>query len=253
MAYVCKYCGATFSDSQTLAYHEIEHAKRGDTELAIREVPKPTPERTPEPAPEPVLEFGEYVTHKTPEVRPEDSLLGKVLGYLSELLFWADIEGKCRFIDVVVPDEWWCKWVQDFFISIFKGHYNANYQTQYNRGADQGNKFHTAIFGWIDDAKSDLLGQIEATKRKIETELISPIKAKIREIEPTVNDLLSRLKTAEATVGDVENRINDAVRDLEKHTKDIGELFDRLKEVETKVSTQGSSLEWFKRKVEGLL
>lgn len=230
----CSACGRFFSDQASCQEHLVTAPI--EPEIAL-----------------PAVEFGEYVTHKSPTPRSGDTLLGKVVGYLSELLFWADIEGKCRFVDVVVPDWFPINAVQGILWALFKQHYNASYQGQYNKGAEQGNKIHNAVFGWIDDATENLMAQINEAKRRIETDLINPIKAKIREIEPIVDDITDRIKTAEATVGKVEDRIDDARRDLEKHTGDIRELFDRVKTLEGKMVEQGNLLDWFKSKLEVLV
>jgi len=198
---------------------------------------RPPPTLKTEYVPPPTVEIGEYVTHRSPTARSADTLLGKVMGYLSELLFWADIEGKCRFIDAIVPEVFIIGEIDNLFIQMFRNHYNANYQKQYNRGADQGNKFHQAIFGWIDEAKSNLLGIIDETRRKIERDLINPLKAKIKdEVEPIVNDLLNRVKTAESTIRDAENRINQALGDVSK-------LKDNVASLNRSVNTVKSDLE----------
>lgn len=191
--------------------------------------PRPTPPRE---YAIPTVEFGEYVTHKTPTARRDDTLLGKVTGYLSEMLFWADIEGKCRFIDLLIP-EWPVIGVLDnIFINIFKRHYEKNYQKQYNRGADQGNKIHSTVFGWIDDTKDMLMGQINEAKKKIETELINPIRAKLRPIEVRVGQMMYRVADAEKRVKEFQDRINDAFDNLKTHTDYIEELFSRVKALE---------------------
>lgn len=202
--------------------------------------------------PQPIVEFGEYCVHKTPTPRSGDTLLGQVLGYLSELLFWADTEGKCRFIDQLWPFEFFpLADVDNFFIDIFVKHYNTNSQKQYNRGADQGNKFHNAIFGWIDDAKTSLLGTIDDTKKKIENKLIYPIKAQIRtKIEPAINDLLSKINVAENKIAsEIEPAVNEIKSKMSSAESAIKDVESRINDAVGRVSNMESTVETTVQKV----
>lgn len=110
-----------------------------------------------------------------------------------------------------------------------------------------GDSAYAQIFGRAEEEINKVIGMIDETKAKIERELINPIRDKIRtEIEPKVNAMLDRIKTAETTIGTVEDRIDEARRDVAKHTGDIKELFDRVKELEEKVKGQGDSLDWLR-------
>ena len=239
------------------------------------------------------------VDHKWPTPRPKDTPLGKVMGYLSELLFWRDIDTKCRFIDTLWPFEVWpLDGVDDIFINIFRHEYEREYQSQYDTGADQGNKINDAIFGWLDDLKDKAYAEVDRVKEHILTNFVDPLRDKINtELEPTVNNLLEKVRTAEATIRDAENRINEALtdvanlknttaslntqvndvratvdetvrdfkskmdkfdirlgqanNDLEKHTKNIQELFERIQKLEGQTREQTDLLSWLKGKVGG--
>ena len=130
--------------------------------------------------------------------------------------------------------------------------YGLTWRAVTKSGVRIGDQSYDMIFGRAEEEINKVIGMIDETKAKIERELIKPIRDKIRtEIEPAVDDLLSRVKTAEATVGKIEDRIDDARRDLEKHTGDIKELFDRVKTLEGKTTEQGNLLDWFKGKIGG--
>ena len=159
-----------------------------------------------------------------------------------------------------------------------------------------GDSAYAQIFGRAEEEIDKVIGMLEEAKTKIERELINPIRNKIRtEIEPAVNNLLSRVKSAETTITDAEARINEALTDvanlkdnvaslnkqvndvrakvdqtisdfqsrtnkldiglgganikLGEHTKDITDLFERVKKLEGKTTEQGNLLDWFKGKI----
>ena len=172
----------------------------------------------------PIVEFGEYVTHKSPTARRTDTLLGKTIGYLSELLFWADLDGQCRFLDALVPEWFPISVLDDLFISILRGHYNRNYQKQYNRGADQGNKLHNAVFGWIDVAKKDISNRFN----KLLGDAKSRLQSQINELDRLTGQFKSQL-------GSLESAKNKALASIE-------DLDSRLREVEAKLQAKGLAI-----------
>lgn len=229
MAYTCSYCGQVFPTYREKSYHQVYCPQK--------------PTTTPTPTPTPTVTIGEYVTHKSPVARSGDTILGKITGYLSELLFWADIEGKCRFIDAIIPEILIIGQIDNLFINMFQKHYNANYQKQYNRGADQGNKMNQQIMGWVDEAKEGLLATIDDTKRRIETELINPLRDKIRTLEPRINDAINRMQTVEGTVKDAENRINEALGDVRKLDAEVNNVVTKVNATITKMNTAISNFD----------
>lgn len=194
----CSECGRFFSDQASCEAHLLA--------VPIEPI---EPEIT-----LPAVEFGEYVTHKAPTPRSGDTLLGKVMGYLSEMLFWADNEGKCSFVDVVVPDWFPINAVQGILWALFKKHYNANYQKQYNRGADQGNKIHNAVFGWIDDATKDVRDRLEAMLNDAKSKLQSQI-SELQRLADRYSSQLGELDSAKnKLLADVED-LDERLRALE--------------------------------------
>ena len=173
-----------------------------------------------------------YVTHKWPRPRAKDTPLGKIMGYVSELLFWADQEGKCSTVDALWPEVWPIDWVDDVFINIFKDHYNKNYQGQYNRGADQGNKMNKEIMGWLDDLKDKAFAEVDRVKKYIETNLIQPLQTDLNRAKNTLKQLGIDVDSLESDIRKTRSDVADTLRDLSSHTKDIRELFDRVKSLE---------------------
>jgi len=223
--YYCPECGTGFTSEEECLKHIV-------TAPPVVEVEPPT---TPEPSPVPVVEFGEYVPHKSPTPRDGDTLLGRAMGYLSELLFWADIEGKCNFIDSIFPEFPLIDWIDNVFISIFQSHYNANYQKQYNRGADQGNIFNKAIFGWIDDAKTKMAWVINDVKNKIETDLINPIKIKLSALNDQIDAFEVKVSDFTSKIGQFDTKINNFSTDISGFSSKIDGFKNDLSNAYTKL------------------
>lgn len=223
----------------------------------------------------------------------EPTWLGKLFGRASHELFYEQMEAWSTLIDFVIPDQWYCKWAQDFLITIVKKVYHGVSVTAYYWGANEGDEIIGEIDDVIADTRRKIKNAISDARTLIERELINPLKTKINtELEPKVRDLLSRINSAETTIKDAENRINEALTDVsnlknnvaslntqandlrakiddatrdfniqitdlnnrlttaktyvDEHTKDIKELFERLKKVEQKVGEQTDLLAWLK-------
>lgn len=139
-----------------------------------------------------------YATHRTPTARSKDMPIGRMMGYMSELQFYMDIEGKCGLIDALWAWEFWpLAGVDDFFINLFKRHYERNYQSVYNQGADRGNEINNQILGWVNDLKSQTFREILRQKTRLQ-DFIDELERRVSALEtkqfriPIVEKLLKR-------------------------------------------------------------
>ena len=175
---------------------------------------------------------------------------GHLLGRVGYGLFWWQMDSWAIFIKRLCPDWFPINAVEGFLVSVVKFIHKRIAYWNYRDYAIYGDKLTGEFEKIITDTKERIEAEIKRARAIIERDLINPIRDKINtEIEPKVKNVLDRIKTAEATVGKVEDRINDARRDLEKHTSDIEELFDRIKKLEGQTTEQTRLITWLKEQV----
>jgi len=187
-----------------------------------------------------------YITRKTPSNyrnRHSDWYNGVFrdvvhqIGLVGEALFWLDCEGKCGFVDSLIPDWYPLTEIQKAFISIFKSHYNAKYIDVYDDWCLQGCKTFEVLEGQVNNVLGQIKGQVDEAKAYIQKNLIDPLKNKINnEILPAVNDAVSRVRTAEATIRDAQVSINEALADVVNLDRTVASLNTQVKDARTKIN-----------------
>jgi prefoldin subunit 5 len=150
-----------------------------------------------------------YIELKTPTPRSYDTPIGKVMGYLANILEWLRWENYAAQIDAIFPDWWPMGSVQGFLIDICKACYNALYQKAYDNGADKGNEINSQIMGWVDDAKRRAESLVNDAKAYVENNLIAPIRNQINnQITPALNDARAQISKFKSDIDNMANRIN---------------------------------------------
>ena len=182
-----------------------------------------------------------YITRRTPTERRTDKPLGKIIGHMQAFIYWLQREGDCTTIDIVIPDEWYCKWVQDFLIDWMKRVYATNYQKTYNQGADQGNKLHNQVFGAIDDVLADAKGKIAEVETRLNS-LINDAKSRITTLDTNLSAFESRLRSSVARLEAFNKDIDIAFSELKKHKDNIRDLYYRVTTLEKEKSPLESLL-----------
>lgn len=189
-----------------------------------------------------IITSGSYVDHINPTTRSHDSFTGKIIGWLEEYLFWLDIEGKCSFIDSVIPELPVIGSIDNLFISIFRQHYNKRYQTVYNSGADRGNEIHNLVFGQFDaivddynqrikDAYDTLTNIINDAKDRIAT-----LKSNIDAFDVKIRDFTSKIGTFDLKMNDFSSNISDFQNRIEGFRINIAENFQKLSDLDSLTS-----------------
>jgi len=150
-----------------------------------------------------------YITKKTPVARSTDTPLGKIMGYLAELLEYLKWENMALVIDGVFPDYFPFGNVQSWLIDVCRGLYDRIYQGAYNHGADRGNEINSQILGWVDTAKNQAFAKVSEAQDYIQTNLINPIKNQIDTVlTPRINQAMTRLSSIETSVNNAITQVN---------------------------------------------
>jgi len=159
------------------------------------------------------------------------------IGLVGEALFWLDCEGKCNFVDSLIPDWFPLTEVQKAFISIFKSHYNSKYTQVYDEWALQACKSFEVLEGQINNVLGQIKGQVDEAKAYINNNLINPLKNKINsEVVPAINDALGRVRTAEATIRNAQVSITEALADVANLDRTVASLNTQVKDARTKIN-----------------
>lgn len=195
-----------------------------------------------------------YISKRTPRPRYNDSIIGKLMGYLAELDFYLEHEQECTKIDAIIPDWFPMNYIQGFFIDIHKAIYNTTYQKVYNQAADKGNDINSQIMGWVDKAKSDMTAYTSRVRSELKTLLnsvnseVSAAKSKLRQLGidvdsldtdvsalgSKVSDALSKVSSLNVNVRDLNNRLNNVSADLDAKIRDFKS---RLTSLDSRFST----------------
>jgi len=177
-----------------------------------------------------------YITKKTPTPRSTDTTLGKVMGYLAELLEYLKWENMALSVDTLFPDVWPLDLVQNLLINVCRGLYDRIYQGAYNRGADKGNEINNQIVGWLDALRSQAFSEIDKAKAYIQTNLINPIKSNIDTyITPKIKEAMSHIST-------IETNINTAFKNINTMTSKITGFDSQLKSFARDIESQRNKL-----------
>ncbi len=158
------------------------------------------------------------------------------IGLIGEALFWVDCEGKCSFVDSLIPDYFPLNVVQDVFTKIFRNHYNAKYTEVYDDWCLQGCKTFETLEGQISNVLGQIKGKVEEARAYIEANLINPLKDKINsEVVPAINNALLRVRSAEATIRDAKVSIEEALADVVNLDRTVASLNTQVKDARTKI------------------
>jgi len=187
-----------------------------------------------------------YVTRKTPtnyRTRHSDWYNGVFrdvvhqIGLVGEALFWLDCEGKCNFVDSLIPDWFPLNYIQDGLINIFKSHYNAKCTQVYDDWCLQACKTFEVLEGQVNNVLGQIKGQVDEAKAYIQKNLIDPLQAKINnEVVPAINDVIGRVKTAEATIRDAQVSISEALADVGNLDRTVSSMNTQVKNIQSKVN-----------------
>lgn len=159
------------------------------------------------------------------------------IGLVGEILFWLDCEGKCGFIDAIVPEWPLIGGLDDVFINIFKSHYNSKHTQVYDEWALQACKSFEVLEGQFNNVLDQIKGKVEEAKAYIEANLINPMKNKINnEVVPAINDALNRVRTAEATIRNAQVSISEALADVANLDRSVASLNTQVKDARTKIN-----------------
>jgi len=181
-----------------------------------------------------------YITKKTPTARTTDTAIGKVMGYLSELLEYLKWENMALSIDTIFPDIWPLDQVQNLLIAMCRGLYDRIYQGAYDRGADKGNEINSQIMGWLNDVKAQAFAKVSEAQAYIQNNLINPIKNQIDGyITPKLNDALNKLSTVNTNISNAYKSLND--------------MATRINSFDSTLKNYGSSLESYRLKLNELV
>lgn len=165
-----------------------------------------------------------YITRKTPtnyRNRHSDWYNGVFrevvhqIGLVGEALFWLDCEGKCNFIDTLIPDWFPLNYIQDGLINIFKAHYNAKYTHVYDDWCLQACKSFEVLEGQVNNVLGQIKGKVDEARAWIEQNLTNPLKDKInKEIIPQVNNVVNKIRDAESQVRSIQSKVSDELEPL---------------------------------------
>lgn len=201
-----------------------------------------------------------YITRKTPtnyRNRHSDWYSGVFrdvihqIGLIGEALFWLDCEGKCSFVDSLIPDYFPLNIVQSTFISVFKAHYNSKYAEVYDDWCLQGCKTFETLEGQIGNVLGEIKGQVDEAKAYINEHLINPLRAKINEILPTVNDAVNRVRNVEAKIRDAQVNITEALSDVANLDRIVNSLNGQVKTFRSNLNATASDLNNKMNRIDG--
>jgi len=188
-----------------------------------------------------------YITRRTPSNyrnRHSDWYNGAFrdvvhqIGLVGEALFWLDCEGKCSFIDSLVPEWPLVGGLDNILINIFRNHYNSKYTQVYDEWALQACKSFEVLEGQINNVLGQIKGQVDEAKAYIDANLIKPIRDKINnEVLPQVNNVLSRISSAETTIRKAQISINEALADVANLDRIVGSLNTEVKNARSKIDS----------------
>lgn len=116
----------------------------------------------------------------------------------------------------------------------------------------------------IEPKVTDLLNRIrsaETTIKDAENRInealtdVANLKNNVASINKQVNDVRAKVdqtvRDFNSKVNDVNSRLASAKAKVDEHTKDITDLFERIKKLEGQTTEQGNLLDWFKTKIGG--
>jgi len=130
---------------------------------------------------------------RNPQPRSYDTVLGKIMGFLSHAQFYLDCEGQAEKVDAFIPSIFPLTYLENALIGLWQAHYEANYQKAYNQGADKGNELDSKIFGWIDETRS----QIESKFSSLLSEAKEKLQDQISELQNLTDVFRGQLKELE--------------------------------------------------------
>ena len=181
-----------------------------------------------------------YITKQTPTARTTDTAIGKVMGYLSELLEYLKWEGYAGSIDAIFPDWFPLGNVQSLLIDVCRAVYNGNFQKAYNSGADKGNEVNSQIMAWLNDLKAQAFAKVAEAQTYIQNTLINPIKNQIDTyINPKLKEALNNLSTVNTNISNAYKNLND--------------MATRINTFDSTLKNYGSNLETYRQKLNQLV
>jgi len=158
-----------------------------------------------------------------------------VFGWANYYKFYYEMEGWCTLIDTVVPDAWYCKWVQDFLISIVKGVHDARAQDAYGYGVDQGRAIVGKVNQTIEWAQNQINNAVNDMRNRINNEIITPLKTQVSTIQAKINEAQTKLST-------LTSNIDTANKDLANLKNDVSSITSRVNTFQTQLASFDSRL-----------
>lgn len=134
------------------------------------------------------------------------------------------------------------EWLESPLCGIVDFFYEITWRGIFNMGIMIGDKSYDMIFGRAEEEIKKIEGLIDETKRKIERELINPLKAKIAPIERQVNDVVNRIKDAESRVSGFQDGLDGAFDRLKEHT-------DYIEGLETRANKLAYSMDYASKRL----
>lgn len=157
-------------------------------------------------------------------------------GMIEHEMHYQKYESWCALIDIIVPDAWYCQWVQDWLMGIVKGVYDRTKWGAYDRGTEKARKVEDGINQTIDWAKNQITNAVSDMRNRIDTEIVSPIRNKVN------NEIMPKLSDAESRLATLKSDVDKALSDVNTMKSNIASFDSQIKSFSTKLSSFDSKL-----------
>jgi methyl-accepting chemotaxis protein len=172
--------------------------------------------------------------------------VSNAFGVTNHGLFYLQMEGWCKCIDVIIPDEWWCKWAQDFLISVVRTLYDLRADSAYYSGVDMGMPIVAKVNDAITWARNQINAAVTDMRDRIDTEIIYPLRIKIE------NQIMPQLKRAQSSLDTFKTDIDKAISDVNTMKSNISSFDSSIKAFDGKLGSFDSKLKGLDSTANGL-
>jgi len=109
----------------------------------------------------------------TPETESKArTFLGNVFGQILKNLTRVERNAWKDAIDVLVPDYWYCKWVQDLLFGIVDFVFDIKEAAAYNRGVALGDQVYDTYFADIEKKAKEVMDKLSIVDKTLDTKII---------------------------------------------------------------------------------
>jgi len=140
--------------------------------------------------------------------------------------------------------------LQSMLIKMYNKFYWITADLINQMGCNIGDHAMGQIDNALEKAYAEIKTKVAEAQKYIEDNMIKPLQAKIKELEPYVDDLLDRVKSAETTIAKAKNQIDEALSDVSNLKTNVASLNQNVNNVKAKVDQTISDFQNRMKKLE---